>query len=45
MRQSRTAWIYLFVVDGVIKKIEGSVGKGWIKNTIGFYISARTNGK
>lgn len=34
--------VYLIVVDGIIKKIGGSSGKGGIKNTINFYINART---
>ncbi len=34
--------VYLFVVDGVIKKIGGSSGKGGIKNTMNFYVSAMT---
>ncbi|MEK6880693.1 MAG: hypothetical protein AABY22_13835, partial [Nanoarchaeota archaeon] len=37
-----TARIYLFVVDGVLKKIGGSAGKGGIKNTMNFYVSAMT---
>ena len=36
------ARIYLFVVDGVIKKIGGSSGKGGIKATMNFYVSAMT---
>ena len=36
------ARIYLFVVDGIIKKIGGSSGKGRIKNTMNFYVSAMT---
>jgi len=36
------ARIYLFVVDGIIKKIGGSSGKGGIKNTMNFYVSAMT---
>ena len=34
--------IYLFVVDGIIKKIGGSSGKGGIKSTMDFYISSMT---
>lgn len=37
-----TARIYLFVEDGIIKKIGGSSGKGGIKATMNFYISAMT---
>jgi len=37
-----TARIYLFVQDGIIKKIGGSSGKGGIKSTIGFYIYSMT---
>ncbi len=36
------ARIYLFVQDGVIKKIGGSAGKGGIKATMNFYVSAMT---
>lgn len=36
------ARIYLFVVDGIIKKIGGSSGKGGIKNTMNFYVGAMT---
>ncbi len=36
------ARIYLFTVDGIIKKIGGSVGKGGIKSTMSFYISSMT---
>lgn len=36
------ARIYIFVQDGIIKKIGGSAGKGGIKATIGFYTSAMT---
>lgn len=36
------ARVYLFVVDGIIKKIGGSSGKGGIKNTMNFYVSAMT---
>jgi hypothetical protein len=36
------ARIYLFVVDGIIKKIGGSSGKGGIKNTMNFYTCAMT---
>ncbi len=34
--------IYIFVVDGIIKKIGGSSGKGGIKSTMGFYTSSMT---
>lgn len=34
--------VYLIVSDGEIKKIGGSAAKGGIKNTINFYINART---
>lgn len=34
--------VYLIVVNGIIKKIGGSSGKGGIKNTINFYTSAMT---
>lgn len=34
--------IYLFVVDGIIKKIGGSSGKGGIKSTMNFYVSSMT---
>ena len=34
--------IYLFVEDGVIKKIGGSASKGGIKTTIQFYITSMT---
>ena len=36
------ARIYLFVVNGIIKKIGGSSGKGGIKSTMGFYTSSMT---
>jgi len=36
------ARVYLFVQDGVIKKIGGSSGKGGIKATMNFYVSAMT---
>jgi hypothetical protein len=35
-----SARIYLFVVDGIIKKIGGSASKGGIKATMSFYINA-----
>jgi hypothetical protein len=35
-----SARIYLFVVDGVIKKIGGSASKGGIKATMSFYVNA-----
>ena len=34
--------VYLFVVDGVIKKIGGSAGKGGIKSTLSFYTGSMT---
>ena len=34
--------VYLLVVDGEIKKIGGSVGKGGIKTTMSFYVSGNT---
>ena len=34
--------VYLFTVDGIIKKIGGSAGKGGIKSTINLYTSAMT---
>jgi len=34
--------VYLFVQDGSIKKIGGSSGKGGIKATMNFYVSAMT---
>lgn len=34
------ARVYLFVQDGIIKKIGGSSAKGGIKNTISFYVNA-----
>ena len=37
-----TPRVYLFVVNGVIKKIGGSSGKGGIKTTMNFYTSAMT---
>ncbi len=36
------ARIYLFVEDGIIKKIGGSTSKGGIKSTMSFYTSAMT---
>src|SRR3990167_6482462 len=35
-----SARIYLFVQDGIIKKIGGSTSKGGIKATMSFYIGA-----
>lgn len=35
-----SARIYLFVVDGIIKKIGGSASKGGIKATMSFYVNA-----
>ena len=37
-----SARIYLIVQDGIIKKIGGSIQKGGIKGTIGFYTGAMT---
>ena len=37
-----SARVYLFVQNGIIKKIGGSAGKGGINATIGFYTSAMT---
>ena len=37
-----TPRVYLFVVNGIIKKIGGSSGKGGIKSTMNFYVSAMT---
>lgn len=37
-----TPRVYLFVQDGIIKKIGGSSGKGGIKATMNFYVSAMT---
>jgi len=37
-----SARVYIFVVDGIIKKIGGSIGKGGIKATMNFYINAMT---
>lgn len=37
-----TPRVYLFVVDGIIKKIGGSAGKGGIKATISFYTTSMT---
>lgn len=34
--------VYLFVIDNIIKKIGGSSGKGGIKATMNFYLSAMT---
>jgi hypothetical protein len=36
------ARIYLFVIDGIIKKIGGSTSKGGIKSTINLYTSSQT---
>ena len=36
------ARVYLFVQDGIIKKIGGSSSKGGIKATMNFYVSAMT---
>ncbi|MEM4215173.1 MAG: hypothetical protein QW484_02310 [Candidatus Pacearchaeota archaeon] len=35
-----SARIYIIVVDGIIKKIGGSAGKGGIKATMSFYVNA-----
>ena len=40
MLTSNAGRVYLMVVDGVIKKIGGSVSKGGIKSTMSFYESA-----
>src|SRR3989344_1820823 len=37
-----SARIYLFVQDGIIKKIGGSASKGGIRATMNFYVSAMT---
>jgi hypothetical protein len=37
-----SARVYIFVVDGIIKKIGGSTSKGGIKATMSFYITAMT---
>jgi hypothetical protein len=37
-----SARVYIFVVDGIIKKIGGSIGEGGIKATMDFYINAMT---
>jgi len=37
-----TPRVYLFVQDGIIKKIGGSSGKGGIKTTISFYVTSMT---
>lgn len=37
-----TPRVYLFVQDGIIKKIGGSSGKGGIKSTMSFYVSSMT---
>jgi len=34
--------VYIFTVDGIIKKIGGSIQKGGIKGTMNFYISSMT---
>ena len=39
---NNSARIYLFVQDGIIKKIGGSASKGGIKATMNFYVSAMT---
>ena len=40
MLTSNAGTVYIMVVDGVIKKIGGSVSKGGIKSTMSFYESA-----
>ncbi len=40
--EENLARVYLFVVDGIIKKIGGSSGKGGIKATMNFYITSMT---
>ena len=40
--KSNAGRVYLLVVDGLIKKIGGSVGKGGIKTTMSFYVSGNT---
>ena len=40
--KSNAGRVYLLVVDGEIKKIGGSVGKGGIKSTMSFYVSGNT---
>lgn len=37
-----TPRVYLFVQDGIIKKIGGSSGKGGIKATMSFYVTSMT---
>jgi hypothetical protein len=36
----RGGFVYIFVVDGVIYKIGGSLDKGGVKGTLGFYCNA-----
>ncbi len=40
--KDETPRVYLFVLDGVIKKIGGSAGKGGIKSTINLYVTSMT---
>ncbi|MBU2562132.1 MAG: hypothetical protein KKF68_00525 [Nanoarchaeota archaeon] len=40
--KDESARIYLFTVDGIIKKIGGSASKGGIKSTISLYITSQT---
>jgi hypothetical protein len=40
----RIGFVYLIVVDGLIKKIGGSQGKGGIKSTMNFYEGAMQGG-
>ena len=42
MLTNNSARIYLFVQDGIIKKIGGSASKGGIRATMNFYVSAMT---
>jgi len=42
--RKRFGFVYIVVVDGVIKKIGGSQGKGGIKSTMNFYEGAMQGG-
>lgn len=42
--RKRVGFVYLIVVDGIIKKIGGSQGKGGIKSTMNFYEGAMQGG-
>ncbi len=42
--RKRVGFVYLIVVDGKIKKIGGSQGKGGIKSTMNFYQGAMQGG-